>query len=103
MVYRHDRKNLMHTDTEHLQKSRSTGPRTDSGKANSSKNSLSHGLTATSIDRFPAEVQAEFQQYRASLYSEFRPATENEHTYFERYAFSQFLTLQAQTIEGALM
>jgi hypothetical protein len=77
-----------------------TGPRTEAGKFNSSRNALAHGLTATNIDRFPAAMREEFAQFLARQREEWRPATHNEEIFVERYAFSQFQVLRAQALEA---
>ena len=53
----------------------STGPRTDEGKAVSSRNHLSHGLC--SVDPvLPTEDHNEFDQLLAQCMAEFEPATQ---------------------------
>ncbi|HZU27577.1 MAG TPA: hypothetical protein VFA04_18755 [Bryobacteraceae bacterium] len=55
----------------------STGPRTDAGKATSSQNAVSHGLTG-SFRVLPHENQADFDACLARYRQEFEPTTEHE-------------------------
>src|SRR5579884_3328823 len=55
----------------------STGPRTDAGKATSSQNAASHGLTG-SFRVLPHENQAAFDACLARYREEFQPTTEHE-------------------------
>jgi hypothetical protein len=55
----------------------STGPRTTEGKAVSSQNAVSHGLTG-GFRVLPHENQAEFDTCLAGYRDEFKPATEHE-------------------------
>ena len=50
----------------------STGPRTAAGKARSSQNALTHGLTARA-GLLPGEDPEAFRQFRARLFTELRP------------------------------
>ena len=54
-----------------------TGPRTTQGKAASSMNALSHGVTSQKVV-LPGEDLAEFQQLRNSLLQEHQPVTPTE-------------------------
>jgi hypothetical protein len=51
---------------------KSTGPRTDEGKAKSSQNAVKHGLTAAR-DVIRAESQADFDRHRAGLLADLNP------------------------------
>src|SRR5579883_1874657 len=55
----------------------STGPRTEAGKAVSSQNGLSHGLSAT-FRVLVHESQSEFDALQEALESEFEPEGEHE-------------------------
>jgi hypothetical protein len=57
--------------------SRSTGPRTPEGKAASSTNATSHGLTGT-FRLLPGEDPDQFQELVIAYDSEFQPVTEHE-------------------------
>ena len=54
-----------------------TGPKTPQGKAASSMNAMSHGLTSTKVV-LPSEDSAEFQLLLASLVEEHQPSTPTE-------------------------
>ena len=62
---------------------KSTGPRTDEGKAAVSQNALRHGLTA-SCDVISSESQDEFDLYRDQLLAELEPAGPVESMLAER-------------------
>lgn len=51
---------------------RATGPRTAEGKAVSSRNAITHGLTAKS-PILPSEDPAEFEAYREAMIARFKP------------------------------
>jgi hypothetical protein len=68
---------------------KSTGPRTHSGKAASSLNSLRHGLRARTIV-LPGENQLEFDQLCADLEAEWTPRSSTERFYLEQMAVSQW-------------
>lgn len=76
----------------------STGPKTESGKFQSSKNALKHGLSSESIDRFPAEIRSAYTEFLASQYAEFNPETLTECDYLEQYAFNRFQLNRAQSM-----
>ncbi len=61
---------------------RSTGPRTEEGKAQSSRNAMTHGLRA-SVGLFPHECPDEFFQMRDAIFAELLPqdAVESELTH----------------------
>lgn len=81
-----------------MSNNQSTGPITETGKFESSKNALTHGLTASNIDRFSATTREAFSAYLAQQYEEWKPATLNEKTYLERYAFNQFQLLRSESL-----
>jgi hypothetical protein len=81
----------------------STGPKTESGKFQSSKNALKHGLTSESIDRFPIEIRDAYAEFLATQYAEFNPETLTESDYLEQYAFNRFLLNRAQPMLAAAM
>ena len=62
---------------------KSTGPRTDQGKAIASRNSIKHGLLARQAV-ISSEDQAEFDLYRNLLLAELAPATPMESILTER-------------------
>jgi len=62
-----------------------TGPRTTQGKAASSMNAMSHGLTSAKVV-LPDENLADFQHLRHSLLKEHRPDTKTEKLLVEEMA-----------------
>ena len=55
----------------------STGPRTEAGKARSSRNSITHGLTAATVV-LPSEDAGQYQAHRRQFLDEYQPATPTE-------------------------
>ena len=68
---------------------KSTGPKTQAGKAAVSMNSLRHGLRARSVV-LPGENHEEFQQLCDNLQAEWHPRTSSELFYVEQMAVSQW-------------
>ncbi len=62
-----------------------TGPRTPEGKAASSLNAMSHGLTSRMVV-LPGEDPAQFQHLRRALLKEHQPATPTEKLLVEEMA-----------------
>jgi len=62
-----------------------TGPRTAEGKANSSMNAMSHGLTSSKVV-LPGEDSTQFHNLRQGLFDEHRPATPTETLLVEEMA-----------------
>lgn len=76
----------------------STGPKSPAGKQTASRNSLRHGLTANSIDQFPAHIQEAYLVFRDQLAVDFQPTTAHELNLFEQMAFARFLLLRAEAL-----
>jgi hypothetical protein len=68
---------------------KSTGPKSEAGKAAVSMNSLRHGLRARSVV-LPGESQEEFQQLCDNLEAEWHPRTSSELFYVEQMAVSHW-------------
>jgi hypothetical protein len=68
---------------------KSTGPKTQAGKAAVSMNSLRHGLRSRSVV-LPGENHEEFQQLCDNLQAEWHPRTTSELFYVEQMAVSQW-------------
>ena len=66
-----------------LNAQKSTGPRTNQGKAVASQNSIKHGLSAQS-DVITSESEADFDLYRRQILDELDPATPMESVLAER-------------------
>ncbi len=75
-----------------------TGPVTPEGKFQSSRNAISHGLTAANIDRLPESIRDSFRSFLDEQYAEWLPVTSNECLYLERYAFAQFQLTRANML-----
>jgi hypothetical protein len=73
-----------------------TGPITEAGKFESSKNALKHGLTSESIDRFPVDIQDAYRSFLHNLYIELNPQSICEEDYLQQYAFNRFQLQRAQ-------
>jgi hypothetical protein len=52
---------------------KSTGPKTDDGKAASSQNALTHGLTASKFPILPGEDEAAYVQFHAAMSKDLKP------------------------------
>jgi hypothetical protein len=81
---------------------KSTGPRTEDGKARSCRNHLSHGLTS-SLVFIPFEEREEFHQLLAELRGHFQPANFDEQMLVEKMAQNQWLSLRAYRIQGCVL
>jgi hypothetical protein len=81
----------------------STGPLTEAGKFESSKNALTHGLTAVNLDRFPESIRAEYAAFLEAQYLEWQPQSLNEGVYLERYAFNEFQLHRAQALHASAL
>jgi len=89
-----------------------TGPRTSQGKAVSSMNAMSHGLTSQKIV-LPGEDSAEFQHLQRSLFREYRPATATEtllvkeiaqaHWRLDRVRLRQDHAFESETLDVKLL
>jgi hypothetical protein len=79
---------------------KSTGPRTEEGKANSRKNALRHGLTAKSVV-LTVEDTAEYEAFRARILESFAPTPGVEQRIAEELADALWRLKRAQRIEAA--
>src|SRR5271165_2397169 len=82
-----------------LNAQKSTGPKSEEGKAKSSLNRLSHGL-ASSATIVPGEDPEEFKALLTDLAGEYDPATATEQILVEKMALSQWLSLRAFRLQG---
>jgi len=89
--------NTMST-TNNTNPNASTGPTTPEGKFQSSRNAISHGLTAANIDRLPESIRDAFRTFLDEQYAEWQPVTSNECLYLERYVFAQFQLTRANLL-----
>jgi hypothetical protein len=78
---------------------KSTGPRTEEGKAASSRNRLSHGFAA-SATIMPGENPEEFKALIDDFTAEYQPANTTEQILIEKMAMHQWLSLRAFRLQG---
>src|SRR5579863_7994330 len=81
---------------------KSSGPKTDEGKAKSSRNRLSWGF-ASSTRFIPGENQEHFCALLNDLIREHQPATLTEQILVERMAHHHWIALRANRIQGDLL
>ena len=82
-----------------LNAQKSTGPKTEEGKAKSCLNRLSHGL-ASSATIVPGENPEEFKALLTDLMTEYDPATPTEQVLVEKMCMNQWLSLRAFRLQG---
>jgi hypothetical protein len=80
------------------QPSRSTGPRTDAGKATSSQNARKHDLCSKTL-RLSAEEWAEYNEMRARYGRDLQPADDVEETLVDEICFNYWRLQQARGAE----
>jgi len=80
----------------------STGPRTAAGKARSSLNALSHGLTASS-PVLPSEDRAAYDQHCRQLFDEYQPATPTETELVQELADTSWRLRRIPLLEADLL
>ena len=80
---------------------RSTGPRTETGRAVSSRNALKHGLTAERIILFDEQREA-FERFYAELIAALKPHGPMEHQLAERIAINAWRLRRAYRVESGL-
>src|SRR3954469_10763223 len=73
------------TEANRKNAKRSTGPRTDAGKAASSRNALRHGLLSEA-STLPDEDPAEFDAHAAAIKRDLEPVGGLEERYVQRIA-----------------
>jgi len=75
----------------------STGPRTEEGKAKSSQNARTHGLSSAKLF-LPADRLEEFHSLYTALYEEIRPVGELQMQFFEQLVHASWNTNLARTL-----
>ena len=78
---------------------KSTGPRTVTGKANSSRNHTFTGLFARNLVLQSIEDPAEFNDLLAGLLADFQPSSTHQHILVTRYARQLWLAQRIARIE----
>jgi hypothetical protein len=81
---------------------RSTGPVSIEGKQNSRLNALAHGLSSKQV-LLPHENREEYEQLRAELLREYRPANAQEETLVECVAQTYWRRQRAYAAETAFL
>ena len=81
---------------------KSTGPRTEEGKAVSSRNRLSHGF-ASSTRFVKGEDPAEFNSLLDDLISEHQPATPTEQILVEQMAHHHWISMRATRLQDSIV
>ena len=78
-----------------LNSQKSTGPKTEEGKAKSCLNHLSHGFASNTAQLIDGEDPEEFKALLADLMREYQPATPTEQILVERMTQNQWLSGRA--------
>ena len=86
-------------DANRQNATKSTGPKTPEGKANSSRNAVKHGLTSDQLTVPHLEEKEEYETLLADLMGEFQPATPHEKILVERMAHNQWISLRALKLQ----
>ena len=81
--------NLLQIEANRRNALRSTGPRTEAGRAIASRNALKHGLTADRIILFD-EQREQFDHFYSKLVAALKPRGPMEHQLAERVAITAF-------------
>jgi len=81
---------------------KSTGPKTEEGKARSSRNRLSHGF-ASSTRFVQGEDPAEFNLLLDDLISEHQPATPTEQILVEQMAHHHWISMRATRLQDSII
>jgi hypothetical protein len=79
----------------------STGPRTETGKARSAQNSLTHGLTARAII-LPTEDRAAYQRHKQEFFDEYQPKGATEKQLVQSLADAGWRLNRVNSLEDAL-
>ena len=83
-----------------LNSQKSSGPKTEAGKAKSCLNHLSHGFASSTAQLVPGEDPEEFKALLADLMSEYRPATPTEQILVEKMCQNQWLSGRAFRLQS---
>jgi hypothetical protein len=86
------------TEANRRNAQRSTGPTTDAGRAQSSKNALKHGLTAKEITR-DAEEESKYVALRDDIIADLAPCGALEEELAEEYAYFTWRLRQVPRLE----
>ncbi len=86
-------------DANRLNAQKSTGPKTEAGKAKACLNRTSHGFTGA-LRCLPHEDPAEFDALLSDLLQQFQPANSYEQILVEKMAHNQWLSLRAIRLQS---
>jgi hypothetical protein len=81
---------------------KSTGPRTEAGKAVSSHNSLKHGLTAQTV-LLPGEDEAAYRKFCADTFENWNPVKEQEKALIQQICDTQWRITRCARLEAAIL
>ncbi len=82
---------------------KSTGPRTAEGKANSSQNAITHGISAAAVVVDSIEDRGKWESLLAGFYDEFQPECVSRQLQVERVAWCYWRLARIQRFEqGAI-
>jgi hypothetical protein len=87
---------------ESTSQSKSTGPRTSTGKERSSHNALRHGLTGR-IVVLPSEDLAVYQAFCKELMADLAPETPVERQYAQTFCDTQWRLNRARSLEDSML
>ncbi len=79
---------------------KSTGPKTDAGKAKSSRNHLSHGFASSTARLIDGEDPEELKALLDDLLSQYQPANPTEQILVEKMAQNQWLSQRAFRLQS---
>jgi hypothetical protein len=80
---------------------RSTGPRTEEGKAKSSMNAIKTGLTGRTV-LLPTDDVPAYERHTARLMADFSPATETEKSLVQNIADTEWRLLRIPQLEASI-
>ena len=89
-------------DANQANSQKSTGPKTEEGKATSSRNRLSHGF-ASSTRFVKGEDPAEFNLLLDDLIAEHQPATPTEQILVEQMAHHHWISMRATRLQDSIV
>jgi len=81
---------------------KSTGPKTDAGKATSSLNAVTHGATAQTVV-LPGEDPSKFQELRDAFFAQYKPETATLNALVDQLAHAVWRAKRIPAIERALL
>ena len=80
----------------------SSGPKTTTGKQNSSRNAIRHGLTSVQIV-IPGEDPSAYEELLRGMHQSYTPASEAERVLVDQIAANAWRLMRAQRVETAFL